>query len=120
VKFLIDMPLSPDLVLELSGLGHDAVHASALGLHAAYDSVILSRAATEQSVVVTADLDYPQLLALSKASEPSVILFRNGSWSDLEVTARLVGVLKSMPEHDFMGAIIVIERNRLRRRKLPL
>jgi len=70
------MPLSPGLALWLAQQGHDAVHALELGLARASDKVILERAQEEQRIVVTADLDYPRLLALTQAEGPGLILFR--------------------------------------------
>jgi hypothetical protein len=67
------MPLSPMLVQWLSENGHDALHAAAIGLHRAPDTEIMSHAKDEGRIVVTADLDYPRLLALSAAIEPSLI-----------------------------------------------
>lgn len=58
MKFLIDMPLSPELVVWLVRQGHDAVHALEVGLDRASDAAILERARNEQRVLVTADLDY--------------------------------------------------------------
>ena len=69
------MPLSPALARMLFDLGHDAVHASEIGLGQAADSEIIERARNEHKIVVTADLDYPRLLALSLAAEPSLICF---------------------------------------------
>jgi predicted nuclease of predicted toxin-antitoxin system len=43
LKFLIDMPLSPSLATWLSQQGHDAVHATDLGLHTAADTDIIAR-----------------------------------------------------------------------------
>jgi predicted nuclease of predicted toxin-antitoxin system len=82
VKFLIDMPLPPSFALWLRGQGHDAEHALAVGLDRAPDTEIIARAATERRTVVTADLDYPRLLALSRAIEPSLVLFRGADWTE--------------------------------------
>jgi predicted nuclease of predicted toxin-antitoxin system len=78
VKFLIDMPLSPAVAARLGDNGHDAVHAASLGLHRPSDSEIMARGKQESRTIVTADLDYPRLLAMAGASEPSLILFRDG------------------------------------------
>jgi predicted nuclease of predicted toxin-antitoxin system len=48
MKFLIDMPLSPELALWLAHQSHDAVHALELGLARASDEVILEHARREQ------------------------------------------------------------------------
>jgi predicted nuclease of predicted toxin-antitoxin system len=89
VKFLIDMPLSPALAAWLRHNGHDAVHAAERALQRASDLDILAVAKRESRTIVTADLDYPRLLALSRASEPSLILFLDGTWTDAEVIARM-------------------------------
>ena len=60
------MPLSPELAVWLRERGHDALHVTELGLAHAADGEILERARSEQRVVVTADLDYPRLLALAQ------------------------------------------------------
>jgi predicted nuclease of predicted toxin-antitoxin system len=119
VKFLVDMALSPDLATWLAGQGHDAVHASTIGLFRSPDAEIMARAKAEHRTV-TADLDYPQLLAMSRAIEPSVILFRDGNWNDQEVIERMQAVLSALSEDDIAQSIIVVERERLRRRRLPL
>jgi predicted nuclease of predicted toxin-antitoxin system len=114
------MPLSPALAAWLGDQGHDAVHAAGLGLHTASDSEILARAKDEARTVVTADLDYPRLLAVARASEPSLILFRNGNWSEAGVRTRLSEILTTLTEADIVNSIIVVDRDRVRRRRLPI
>ena len=81
MKFLVDMPLSPALADWLVARGHDAVHASRIGLALAPDETILAHAGKEHRVVVTADLDFPRLIALAQADGPGLILFRGGHFS---------------------------------------
>jgi predicted nuclease of predicted toxin-antitoxin system len=69
---------------------------------------------------VTADLDYPRLLALARATGPSVILFRGGNWSDADIVRRISEVLDGIDEGDIEQSILVIERERVRRRRLPI
>jgi predicted nuclease of predicted toxin-antitoxin system len=120
VKFLVDMPLAPSLAKWLRDQGHDAVHATTLGLDRAPDSEVLARAKRDGRTVVTADLDYPRLLALAGDTDPSLLLFRAGDWSDAAVVTRMTDVLAALSEGDIAHSIIVIERERVRRRKLPL
>jgi predicted nuclease of predicted toxin-antitoxin system len=120
VRFLVDMPLSPDLAAWLKQQDHDAVHATELGLHGADDSEIIKRAKTDGRTIVTADLDYPRLLAQAAAIEPSIILFRDGEWSDRDVIVRMGELLAALAEADIEQSVIVIERDRIRRRRLPL
>jgi predicted nuclease of predicted toxin-antitoxin system len=63
VKFLVDMPLSPELATWLRAEGHDAVHANELSMNRSPDADILQAAAHTGRVVITADLDFPRLLA---------------------------------------------------------
>jgi predicted nuclease of predicted toxin-antitoxin system len=114
------MPLSPGLADWLQREGHDSVHALALGMDRAADIDILARAVTESRTIVTADLDYPRLLALTGAAGPSLVLFRGGDWSEAEVTARMSEILAGLSDADIEQSILVVERNRLRRRRLPI
>ena len=114
------MPVSPTLARWLTAQGHDAVHASDLGLGRASDVTIIARARQETRTIVTADLDYPRLLALAQSTEPSLILFRDGDWSEADVIARMGEALAALTEADIAQSIIVIEKERLRRRRLPL
>jgi len=120
VKFLIDMPLSPELAVWLVQQGHDAIHASRVGLERSADPVILERARSEQRVVVTADLDYPRLLALAQAEGPGLILFRGGNYSEQEAVERLARALETIPHEELPTSLVVIEKERIRRRRLPI
>jgi predicted nuclease of predicted toxin-antitoxin system len=91
-----------------------------LGLNRARDVDILARAKQEHRTIVTADLDYPRLLALAQATDPSLILFREGDWSDADVIVRMGEVLRALPAAEIAQSIIVVERDRVRRRRLPI
>jgi predicted nuclease of predicted toxin-antitoxin system len=120
MKFLIDMPLPTGLAIWLAQQGHDAVHAFEMGLARASDEAILERAQGEQRVVVTADLDYPRLLALTRAEGPGLILFRGGNYSEEEAVDRLRRALETIPDEELPNSIVIIEKGRIRRRWLPL
>lgn len=120
MRFLVDMPLSPTLAAWLADHGHDAVHAADLGLARETDAAIMLRAKQEARTVITVDLDYPRLLALAQATEPSLILFRDGDWSDAAVIARMGEVLDALTEADITQSIIVVDHFRVRRRRLPI
>jgi len=120
VKFLIDMPVTPQAVAFLAELGHDAIHASVAGLATATDAEILTIARREQRIVVTADLDYPRLLAAHQTASPGIILFRGGSYSDDEMLSLLDRVLKQADGVLLAKSITVVDKNRIRRRQLPV
>jgi predicted nuclease of predicted toxin-antitoxin system len=104
----------------LVGRGFDAVHATDIGLHRAPDSEIVARAKQEARTIITIDLDYPRLLAIARSVEPSLILFRNGDWTEAEVRSRLDAILSTLSADDIAQSIIVVDRDRVRRRRLPI
>jgi predicted nuclease of predicted toxin-antitoxin system len=114
------MPLPPALVRWLVKQGHDAVHATQLGLDRAPDPEIILRARHETRTIITADLDYPRLLAIGRAVAPSLILFRGGDWSQADVIGRMEDILGGLDDTDIAQSILVVERNRIRRRRLPI
>jgi predicted nuclease of predicted toxin-antitoxin system len=120
VKFLVDMPLPPALALWLRGQGHDATHALDLGLARAPDVEIIARAATDKCTVITADLNYPRLLALSHAIEPSLILFRGANWAEATVIERMADILRTLDAEEIARSILVVDPERIRRRRLPI
>lgn len=120
MKFLIDMPVTPEAVAHLQAAGHDSVHASTIGLSSAADSQVLEVARTQGRIVVTADLDFPQLLAVQNVDAPGIILFRGGSYSDKEMLKLLDRVLAEPKSLELQYSITVINRDRIRRRRLPI
>ena len=120
MKFLIDMPVTPDAAPHLRAAGHDAIHAVDLGLARSSDNELLTVARREERVIITADLDYPRLIALEQADRPGVILFRGGAYSDREMLALLDRVLARASTLDLEHSIVVVDRKRIRRRALPI
>jgi predicted nuclease of predicted toxin-antitoxin system len=121
MKFLIDNALSPVVAAELRDAGHDAIHVRDYGLADADDTEIFDRAAREQRVVVSADTDFGTILALRRASLPSVILFRGATPRNPKGQAALLlvnlGTVATMLER---GAVVVVEPGRIRLRALPI
>lgn len=120
MRFLVDMPLAPALADWLVARGHDAVHASNVALAFAPDTTILNVASREDRVLVTADLDYARLLALGRFQGPGLVLFRGGNYSEQEVRALLGRALQVIPEPELPHSIVVLDKDRIRRRRLPI
>ena len=78
MRLLIDMNLTPRWVEALSQAGHETIHWSATGQPTASDSEICAYARENGYVVLTNDLDFPQILAHTRDSGPSVALLRGG------------------------------------------
>lgn len=121
MKFLIDNALSPVMAETLSSAGHDAVHVRSVGLRDASDAAIFAFAEREARIVVSADTDFGTLLAQSRGSHPSVILFRRSSGRrPLELARLLLDNLPSVASALESGAVVVFRDDRIRVRALPL
>jgi len=71
-------------------------------------------------VIITADLDFPRLLALSEAEGPGEILFRGGNYSDTEMCDLLERVLREVPPEVLERSVSVVDRRRIRVTRLPI
>jgi predicted nuclease of predicted toxin-antitoxin system len=120
MKFLLDMPVSASLLGVIREYGHEGVHASQIGKAFAPDIELLELARSENRIIVTADLDFPRLLALSMAEGPGTILFRGGNFSDTEMCTLLDRVLKKVSPEDLQNSISVVDPKRIRITGLPI
>lgn len=120
MNFLVDMPLSPGLAVWLRDQGYKAVHASEIEMSEATDEMLLGYARSNSMVVIKADLDYPRLLALAQEEGPGTILFRGGNFTKKQTLMLLRRVLELIPISELTESIIVIEQERIRRRRLPI
>lgn len=120
MKFLGDMGISPRTIEHLRDQGYDAVHLLDEGLATLPDADILAKAQREGRILLTLDLDFGYLLAISKANLPSVILFRLGNVSRDRVEARLLQILQQCEAELEAGGVISVSNEAFRVRKLPL
>ena len=117
----MDNALSPLVAEGLRKAGYDAVHVRALGMQKAEDEEIFAWCAAEGRAVVSADTDFGTLLALRKAIGPSVVLFRGRSPRRPDEQVRLLLMnLPDVREDLKAGAVVVIEKHRIRVRRLPI
>jgi predicted nuclease of predicted toxin-antitoxin system len=84
------------------------------------DLEILLYAKEQDRIVVTADLDFPRLLALLGLQRPGVVLFRGGNFSVEQATTLPRAALAVLQPKDFLDCVVVLDGERIRRRPLPL
>ena len=121
MRFLIDSPLSPALAEALRRSGHDVVHVRDIGLQAAGDLEVFRRAAAQERTIVSADTDFGTLLALTRDTKPSVVIFRRSTSRKVVKQIDLLLVnLATIEAALSRGAVVVIEDTRIRIRLLPI
>jgi predicted nuclease of predicted toxin-antitoxin system len=120
MKLLVDMNLSPKWIGLFGDAGWEAVHWSAVGQVTARDSEIMAYAAANQYVVVTHDLDFSAILAVTHGKKPSVIQIRSEDVSAEIIGKQTVAALRHMQAELEAGALLTIEADRTRLRMLPL
>ena len=120
MRFLADMPISRSTVKYLQSKGHDALHLLDLGLERAKDREIAKLAASKKRTLLTMDLDFATIVAVSKLASPSVIIFRLRDNRPITINNLLDKNLSKIAPELEKGAIAIFEESRVRLRKLPL
>ncbi len=93
MRFLVDACVDIRVGEWLRGQGHDAVHLSEQGLQRLANGEIFRKAVAENRCVLTFDLDFSEIAALTGGSKGSVILIRLGDPGFRHVVDRLSAVL---------------------------
>lgn len=121
MRFLADVGVAQRIVEWLIERGHEARHLSEEQLHRLPDEDIFEKAARERRILLTFDLDFPEIVALSGSVEVSVVLFRLVNTRVDFVISRLAAVLDtSGAVLEAGGVIIIVEDTRHRIRRLPI
>lgn len=76
MKVLVDMNLTPNWVKFLQNAGFDVQHWHVVGRFNAPDTEIMAYAKAGSWIVLTNDLDFSAMLALSGDSQPTVVQVR--------------------------------------------
>jgi predicted nuclease of predicted toxin-antitoxin system len=120
MKLLLDQGLPRSATALLTAQGLDVAHVGEVGASAAADADIIQLAEREGRVIVTLDADFHALLALAGASLPSVVRIRIEGLKGVEVARLIVEVLRRCKDELEAGALVSVQPNRVRIRRLPL
>ncbi|MGQ0774252.1 MAG: DUF5615 family PIN-like protein [Pseudonocardiales bacterium] len=121
MKFLLDSNLSHRVAQLLRDAGVDAAHVRDHDLQHAPDSMILEFARQHSFVLISEDTDFGELLARQRTVAPSFVLLRTYEpMTPDEQAAVLLANLPKLRDDLDQRAIVVIERTRLRVRRLPV
>lgn len=92
MRFVLDMGLARSTAEFLRQQRHDAIHLRDQGLQRLSDEKIVEKALAERRIILTHDLDFGRIVALSRGQLPSVITFRLADMRAVEVNRRLEDV----------------------------
>src|SRR5580704_276554 len=121
MRLLVDMNLTPRWVQSLADSDHEATHWSAVGRPTASDEQVCAYAREHGFVVLTNDLDFPQILAHARQSGPSVVLLRGEPLVPEERCSALLLALQECQSELLQGAIVSLDWSGQPRAKvLPL
>jgi predicted nuclease of predicted toxin-antitoxin system len=81
---------------------------------------ILEKSRLENRILLTVDLDFAQLLAVSQSPLPSVVLFRLGNENYDQINDCLNLLIDEYTEDLILGAMISVNKKGFRVRKLPI
>ncbi|HEY1183054.1 MAG TPA: DUF5615 family PIN-like protein [Bryobacteraceae bacterium] len=121
MRLPLDMNLTPRWVHFLRNAGHEAVHWSSIGSNSAKDGEICDYARQHAYVLLTNDLDFPQILAHTRQTSPSVVLLRGEPLVPEVRGSALLGALQDCEVELNQGAIVTLDwSDKPRARVLPL
>ena len=120
MKLLVDMNLSPRWVAFLQSSGVEVVHWSVIGKANAPDTEIMAYAVMNDWIVLTHDLDFRAILAVTQGEKPSVVQIRADDIDPNIIGAQVVTALKQMESELEAGALLTIDMSRIRLNLLPL
>jgi predicted nuclease of predicted toxin-antitoxin system len=120
LRFIAELHISPITVDFLRAEGWDVEWVWKELSPFASDAEILEHARREDRAVLTQDLDFSALLALSGQDRPSLLTLRLSD-ADPEVVARkIIGARHEVEPRLAEGYAITIEEQAIRFRKLPI
>ena len=119
MRFLVDMCVDVRVAEWLRTQGHDAVHLRDQALQQLANGEIFRKAVSEKRTVLTFDLDFSEIAALTRGQQASLIVLRLQDARHQHVIERLSAVLADSASALEKGAVISVEEARHRIRYLP-
>jgi predicted nuclease of predicted toxin-antitoxin system len=119
MRFLLDMCVDVRVAEWLRSQGHDVVHLRDQGLQRLANGEIFRKAASENRAVLTFDLGFGEIAALTRSRPASVMIFRLQNARYQHVIERLGAVLAESAAALEKSAVISVEETRHRVRYFP-
>jgi predicted nuclease of predicted toxin-antitoxin system len=113
--FLADESLPRAVARALRAAGHDAVDARDVGLRGRPDEEVHARAVAEGRVLLSADLDFANVLRFPPASHHGVVVLRvPDDWGPKARTDRILAGVDEVGADELHGILVIVEPHRVR------
>lgn len=119
MRFLVDACVDVRVADWPRSEGHDAVHLRERALQRLGDEEVIRKAGAAGRAIVTFDLDFSEIAALSAGRHAGIIVFRLHDSRHENVIARPAAVLARSAAALERGAVIGVEEDRHRARFFP-
>lgn len=120
MKLLLDENLIPSFCAILQELSYASRHVYDVDLDQTPDEKIVAFARSSGETILTNDLDFSRIMALSKEEFPSIITFRLGALNPTLFREIVELNFDQLVEPAKQGNLITIDEGGIRIRKLPL
>ena len=121
MKFLVDKTLSPKTVDFLKMKGYKTIRVNeVIQGQKIEDDIIFNYALKKNYCIITADLDFGEILAFTQSKKPSTIILRLEDPRINNVNRILEESLPKVQETIKKGSIIILDDKKIRIRELPI
>ena len=119
-RIVLDQGLPATAAAILRDRGWDAVHVREIAMKEATDGEILDYAARESRVAITLDRYFPQILALTAATRPSVVFIRRQRLRAPELALLIASIWRGHESALEQGCVLKVGARSTRVHRLPL
>lgn|SRR3989338_7494341 len=120
LKFLVDVCADIRLTQWLREQGYDTIHLRDERLHSLPNGEIFDKAVAESRTVITHDLDFGEICAMTHGRKASVVVFRLHNPRIERLVNRISAVLADCAPALHGGSVVIVEEARHRVRRLPV
>jgi predicted nuclease of predicted toxin-antitoxin system len=117
-SFLVDEDLPRSLARALSIAGMEAIHVIDAGLRGRSDADVLAGASRSRRALVTADLDFSNLLEYPLGSHAGIVVVRFPNETAVDsLNTAVVDALQTLTDEELPGSLVIVEPGRVRLRR---
>ena len=120
MRLFLDQGVPRDAAVRLRDLGYECMHAGEIGMGKSADDEILAWSSGKNAIVVTLDADFHTMLAVSRASGPSVIRLRMQGLGAWQVVELVESVLAGFGDELKRGSLVTVKAHKITCHRLPV